>query len=507
MECNVLDNLTYLSKYLDESTARVRELENELATARRENDTSSRILQLQSENEDLNIKLKMKTEMLDTSSKVKQESLREDASRIFQLESDNAHLRTQISSLRDNLKVKTEMLDGVAEVKKESNKVGSSSDAFESNTALTDGTRTNLCSDRRHKLNELQAQLKDTAELAAKTLRERLEGAKALDESRKECADLQATNSALLVEGRASDKRHTATYERLKAKHIKLKEQSTELENNNEELKQTIRELIDLVECLQEECQENKDLVTMVDNLSRRYTESETKCASLECRIAQIPNKDIVEIVEAHAKYLQYMSELSCPENPPPSLTTLDAVCHMSVNLHGYLAQNSAARRFLNHVLYLPRRLFAFSDFNYLAYGPTACYEPSTDSWSEGSDLVAFHGGTRELFVEREAFIVYVGTFLCHDLRKLHPAGTNLPANILPKTIMHAALGDLPSNHQRIIKQRYPDGRIKVEVTGLQCVGFNTELYDIIRKRFADDQKKKRKANEDLSEGGKKKKK
>ncbi|KAJ6448435.1 hypothetical protein C8R45DRAFT_160526 [Mycena sanguinolenta] len=275
MECNVLDNLTYLSNYLDESTARIRELENELATARRENDTNSRILQLQSENEDLHIKLKMKTEMLDTTSKVKQENLREEASRTLQLESDNADLRTQISSLRDNLKVKTEILDGVAEVKKESN--------------VTDELVL-----RQAKITELQAQLKDTAELAAKALQERLEAAKALDESRKECADLQAANSALVAEGHASDERHATTCARLKSKIDKLKEERTNsreacseqhaqvqslteklsrarekyegVKIEHEDLKETMREMIELVESLQRDCKAKEDL-TQEDNL------------------------------------------------------------------------------------------------------------------------------------------------------------------------------------------------------------------------------------------------
>jgi hypothetical protein len=40
---------------------------------------------------------------------------------------------------------------------------------------------------------------------------------------------------------------------------------------------------------------------------------------------------------------------------------------------------------------------------------------------------------------------------------------------------------------KQLIKQQYPDGKIKVLATGLQCIGFNTQLYDALRRRFAND--------------------
>jgi hypothetical protein len=32
----------------------------------------------------------------------------------------------------------------------------------------------------------------------------------------------------------------------------------------------------------------------------------------------------------------------------------------------------------------------------------------------------------------------------------------------------------------------FPDGIIKMVATGLQCVGFNQQLYDSLRRRFAE---------------------
>ncbi|KAJ7868063.1 hypothetical protein B0H14DRAFT_2572555 [Mycena olivaceomarginata] len=58
------------------------------------------------------------------------------------------------------------------------------------------------------------------------------------------------------------------------------------------------------------------------------------------------------------AKYTDYMSKLPMPDQPPPSPPSeLDPICY----------------KFLNHIL--PRRLVSVSDFSYLAYGPTYRYE------------------------------------------------------------------------------------------------------------------------------------
>ncbi|KAF7337320.1 hypothetical protein MSAN_02257300 [Mycena sanguinolenta] len=266
MESSVLDNLTYLSKHLDETTARVRELEDELANTRNTASANNEI-----------------------------------HSRILQLESENTNLRGQVSSLNDKLKVKHEKLDTMSTVKQEDDEI------------------------REAKYTELQAQLKDTAELAAKALRERLEAAKALDEARKQCADLQVANNALVLEGNASGERHAATCARLNSKIDKLKgkrtslreacsEQDAQVQSMNNKLSrvrdkyeavkieqdqlkqasvcslslglklssifsQTMSEMIELVEKLQEDCKAKEDLAT---TFSSQYDETEEARSELE---------------------------------------------------------------------------------------------------------------------------------------------------------------------------------------------------------------------------------
>jgi hypothetical protein len=49
----------------------------------------------------------------------------------------------------------------------------------------------------------------------------------------------------------------------------------------------------------------------------------------------------------------------------------------------------------------------------------------------QGSDLTSFHGGTRELFVNYKEFVLYAGSYKCHDLRALQPEGIALPGQIV----------------------------------------------------------------------------
>ncbi|KAJ6553144.1 hypothetical protein B0H19DRAFT_158602 [Mycena capillaripes] len=311
----------------------------------------------------------------------------------------------------------------------------------------------------------------------------------------------------------------------LKEKLSNAKAQYRTVKTEKEEIQQTLREMIDLVESLQEEVEENAESVKMMENVSKRLEEAEEaridlheRCISLEGIIAQLSDKrgrkPVSEMAEAHAKYRDYMKGLHGPENPPPSHpSTLEPVCYHKNNLHGYLAQDPNAKSFLNHILYLPKRIRQAGDLNYIAYAPTHRYERATGTWIEGSDLASFHGGTRELFITSKEFVVYAGTYKCHDLCAVEPEGSGVPGQISTPEIMEAALGvPLPPKAERakIIGQQYPDGLIRVYATGLQCVGFNIQLYDSLRRRFADDSGKgnptKRKASsEDLRSGGERK--
>ncbi|KAJ7858104.1 hypothetical protein B0H13DRAFT_2573976, partial [Mycena leptocephala] len=385
------------------------------------------------------------------------------------------------------------------------------------------------------KCTGLEAQVKESAELAAKALRERVDAEKVLEGMRRESkvltkemqdlrtmyAELQTANDVLMAEKIARDEANDAAMTILRNKYQRVKEERTGLRASSEEmssqlvvlaadkeeLKQTLREMIELVESLQEEVKENADLVEMVSNLSEQYKEStearvelHERCVSLECIIDQLMYKK--RRAQVREKYLDFMKNLPSPETPLSlPVLQLEPICYSKTNLHLYLSQDPGAKSFLNHVLYLPKRILSISDSHYIAYGPTHRYDRAAASWMQGSDLTSFHGGTRELFVNYKEFVLYAGSYKCHDLRALQPEGIALPGQISQSEIMDAAVGvPRPANHVQILNQQYPDGAIQVEATGLQRVGFNTQLYDSLRRRFTEEcaNGKRKAGSEDL---------
>ncbi|KAJ7189991.1 hypothetical protein GGX14DRAFT_382668, partial [Mycena pura] len=135
-------------------------------------------------------------------------------------------------------------------------------------------------------------------------------------------------------------------------------------------------------------------------------------------------------------------------------------------------------------VLYLPGRTLNLSNGHFLAFGPSNHYNHQIRAWA-GSDLIGFHGSTRELFVERNGSILYMGTYKCHYLNDMYPKDMEPPQKIAKSMLVDVALGVPPPAKEiseRLIKQQYPTGEIDVEATGLQLVGFNQRLYDALCK-------------------------
>ncbi|KAJ7269240.1 hypothetical protein C8J57DRAFT_1324784 [Mycena rebaudengoi] len=101
-------------------------------------------------------------------------------------------------------------------------------------------------------------------------------------------------------------------------------------------------------------------------------------------------------------------------------------------------------KSFFNHVLYLPKRSVSLNleddSSHYLAFGPSHRDEEFRKSWTSGSDLESLHGGTREVFVNFNDWIVYVGTYKCHNLHHLYPRGMPILAPTSHREILEATM-------------------------------------------------------------------
>ncbi|KAJ6620049.1 hypothetical protein B0H10DRAFT_2216333 [Mycena sp. CBHHK59/15] len=287
-----------------------------------------------------------------------------------------------------------------------------------------------------------------------------------------------------------------------------------------EDLQETCRQLIELVENHEQEAARVAEMTIeppdAFEKLQARYdkakkerNEFRDKCVSLEDQVkklteekASLPLKVTQsEFTVAMEQYRAYMGRLPFPEDRP-RFQLLQPVYWKDRNLHAYLADDPSAKSFLNHVLYLPKRSTLMAKVHCLAFAPTHRYDHVKAVWTEGSDLTSLHGGTRELFVVHGGYVIYAGLYKCHDLRELYPGGTAPNSHTSYAEISDAALGPCSlsvKDRTAIVRQCFPDGIIRVEAIGLQCVGFNRQLYDSLRGRFADLRTKdvKRKAGDD----------
>ncbi|KAJ6576995.1 hypothetical protein DFH09DRAFT_1276372 [Mycena vulgaris] len=444
--------------------------------------------------------------------------------RLLQVKSEKAALRQEVATLQDALKAKQEIPQIKQEAphvvvyctspvafKLEPDTTGDLSSPPEApNTVLAD-VRRMLQEERlrnealQAKCTSLEMKVKESAQLASTAFVERVEGERMLDKMRvgtaeirremeemqKACDKLHAASTAEAAAIEAKDAAMAdlrSQCESLKADKTTMLAVSAALEGEiaslkdrrsvikakyktvkteKEELQQTCRELVDLVEGLEEEV--------------RATAVSAERCLSAEAHLAEARNQmpDTIE------RYRKYMRGLPLPETRQPA--QLEPVCYRAANVHAYLAQDTNTKSFLNHVLYLPERTLDITDLHFVAFGPMHRYDRRSKKWIEGSDLASLQGGTRELFVNRKELVHYMGTYACHDLRTICSDGSDPPSQISASEIADAAFG-LPrlSGSAQIIEQCYRDGKLKVVATGLQYIGFNHELYDSLRRRFAD---------------------
>ncbi|KAJ7436512.1 hypothetical protein B0H11DRAFT_1754783 [Mycena galericulata] len=166
------------------------------------------------------------------------------------------------------------------------------------------------------------------------------------------------------------------------------------------------------------------------------------------------------------------------------------------------MLRRHAARQYLH----LPKRTHwcGQDEVHALVYHPTHEYWASINKWVTPTSITLLSGRLFDLFVNRKNFVCYAGIYALHSMRDVHPPGSSIPPDVSPVAISYAAGAAGELSHK--IVEGFPDGQIKVECFGLQCLGFDQDLYVALRQRFqasAGDQSKKRRADSrDLRAGG-----
>ncbi|KAJ7486312.1 hypothetical protein B0H11DRAFT_1122505 [Mycena galericulata] len=191
--------------------------------------------------------------------------------------------------------------------------------------------------------------------------------------------------------------------------------------------------------------------------------------------------------------YVAYMKTLPVPTDRPdfnsPNLAPID---NIGVNPYTHNVPTSW------RTLHCPKRT-VWCDVNRrhhaLVFAPTHEYSYSSNKWVDKTKMNC--GGEQvEFFVNQGKFVYYVGTYVVHSMRTVHQPGSSIASD--SSSAIYRATG-LNKEHSEKVAECFPDGAIKTECFGLQCVGFNRELYEGLRERFvrADGGDQKRKAGAD----------
>ncbi|KAF9444297.1 hypothetical protein P691DRAFT_350677 [Macrolepiota fuliginosa MF-IS2] len=171
-----------------------------------------------------------------------------------------------------------------------------------------------------------------------------------------------------------------------------------------------------------------------------------------------------------------------------PAHGTLVPIAKKGVQLREYLLSRTDTQAYANTVLFLPGRFSwcttARTYHHALAFGPTHTFNIQSRQWEKGTFMEPLYGQTREFFYEDKGDVFYSGTYRCIRLDNPiinwpEPGVQGLVPYIMAETALSEDFRNAPCSHAHkgTVSKLYREGVLKLECMGLQCVGFDKELY------------------------------
>ncbi|KAJ7238222.1 hypothetical protein C8J57DRAFT_1566314 [Mycena rebaudengoi] len=275
-------------------------------------------------------------------------------------------------------------------------------------------------------------------------------------------------------EDRASTSKLAEEYESLKGRHQALQstleemqESYNDLQEGHEQLQQTCDDLetnAELMQAFVAEARNTKAQRSSTESGQLALQDQDRR--ELEDRVRQLTqnNETIqaqmqnprIQTAVARALYEDFMERFPSLIPGRHDFHFLEPICTMDIKLHAHLASDPELRAYVNHALYVPKRV-VWSSPHY-----------SAGLWIAESEVSGLGGTTRDLFMADDDSIFYVGTYKCHNPEHLYPGGTVAPEVISPLEVMYAAhLGAMtPVDTAVVIKRFYPGGSILVGCVG-----------------------------------------
>ncbi|KAF9476789.1 hypothetical protein BDN70DRAFT_881980 [Pholiota conissans] len=167
-------------------------------------------------------------------------------------------------------------------------------------------------------------------------------------------------------------------------------------------------------------------------------------------------------------------------------------VCGISMDLKAFLSDDTKLKEVATNLLCLPGRLTWCPPTNQHAFAvaPLFTYNSSRKTMSKENDAFkGLYGQDFHLFYTSHDLYYYGGFYKALDLRSETPHGISLAGSDLSwKSIAAATLrDDLDSSSpqtSRLLATLYQEGVLKVQILGLQCLGFNADIYNMLTAHY-----------------------
>ncbi|KAJ7101852.1 hypothetical protein C8R43DRAFT_1244182 [Mycena crocata] len=134
-------------------------------------------------------------------------------------------------------------------------------------------------------------------------------------------------------------------------------------------------------------------------------------------------------------------------------------------------------------ILHCPKRTLwcGPSSAHALVFAPTREYDAEDHKWVNHTRMTDLCGLTVDLFVSQSGAVYYAGIYKLQSLRAIHAQGSwKRPVDVSAAAILQA-MGLGPQAWDKL-RECFPDGGLRTECFGLQCVGFDSKLYQSLRE-------------------------
>ncbi|KAK7046242.1 hypothetical protein R3P38DRAFT_2873169 [Favolaschia claudopus] len=202
---------------------------------------------------------------------------------------------------------------------------------------------------------------------------------------------------------------------------------------------------------------------------------------------------------EERSLYNEFMKQFPIPEGRPPS-KEMEPVGTGA--LESFVNPHSTSRKSLHY----PKRTLWPHPAHALVFVPTHRYDNKASCWVAATALLSHVGTEVDFFMNRGKSVYYAGVYKIHSLRGLHPPGSVVPSDVSSIAMKKA------TKYTGEPDDFFPEGKITTECFGLQCVGFDWELYEALRKDYlaasgggGGDGKKRKAGGKELRDGEKSK--